>query len=91
MININTGQNVAILAEQEIDKLLARQPARDVVREKAMEKAIKLCNECLRHDLQSSLTLRALDELDDYSTKGLQNVAESCLRDLREFENETRI
>ena len=80
------------LAEQEIARLTATgNKARDVVREKAMEKAIKLCNECLRHDLQPSLTLRALDELDDYSTKGLQNVIESCLRDLREFENETRI
>ena len=80
------------LAEQEIATLIATgNKARDVVREKAMEKAIKLCNECLRHDLQPSLTLRALDELDDYSTKGLQNVIESCLRDLREFENETRI
>ena len=29
MININTGQNVAILAEREIDRLIARQPARD--------------------------------------------------------------
>ena len=87
MIDINTGRNPAILAEQEIARLLAAGPARDVVQ----EKAIKLCNECLRHDLQPSLTLRALDELDDYSTKELQNVIESCLRDLREFENETRI
>ena len=29
MIDINTGQNVAILAEQEIARLIARQPARD--------------------------------------------------------------
>ena len=91
MLNINTGRNPVDSAMQIIDNKLQQQPARDVVREKAMEKAIKLCNECLRHDLQPSLTLRALDELDDYSTKGLQNVVESCLRDLREFENETRI
>ena len=34
MININTGQNVAILAEEKIAGLLARQPARDVVQGK---------------------------------------------------------
>ena len=37
MININTGQNVAILADQEIARLIARQPARDVVREKGKQ------------------------------------------------------
>ena len=43
MIDINTGQNVAILADQEIARLIATgNTARDVVREKAMGKAIKL-------------------------------------------------
>ena len=37
MININTGQNVAILADQEIARLIARQPARDVVWEKGKQ------------------------------------------------------
>ena len=37
MININTGQNVAILAEEKIAGLLARQPARDVAREEGKQ------------------------------------------------------
>ena len=37
MINTNTGQNPAILAEQEIARLIAKGTARDVVREKGKQ------------------------------------------------------